>query len=287
MQVELTIISAFTKDGKGGNPAAVVLNADGLSTEQKQAIAAKAGLSETAFVSASNAADFKLDFFTPVRQIPHCGHATIATFSYLKQTGKIAGNASSKMTVDGRREIKFVGRDAYMEQKAPRFFALNEQDKNAVLAALGLSPDVVISPSPLIVNTGNSFIIVDVMNEGILQNLAPDFDAIASLSEKHGLIGFYVCCKSAEAGFDATTRMFAPAYGIEEEAATGMAAGPLACYRYQFGKRKQTCRIEQGRFMRLSSPSLLKVDLTIHGEDIVSLYAGGGATLLSTQTIEI
>ncbi|HVF95744.1 MAG TPA: PhzF family phenazine biosynthesis protein [Flavisolibacter sp.] len=287
MEVEIKIISAFTKDGKGGNRAAVVLEADKLSEEQKQAIAAKVGLSETAFVSASLVADFKLDFFTPVRRIAHCGHATIATFSYLKQSGTIAGNASSKMTVDGRREIKFVGEEAYMEQKPPRFIALGDEDENRVLTALGLSPDAVASPSPVIVNTGNSFVIVEVTNEAALQNLVPRFEDVASISEKHGLIGFYIFCKRADGTVDATTRMFAPAYGIEEEAATGMAAGPLACYLYQFGNRKESYRIEQGNYMRSPSPSLLKVDLTIQAADIISVYAGGTATLVSKKTIEV
>ena len=52
-----------------------------LSNEQKILIAQKVGLSETAFFSKSTVTDFKLDFFTPTRQIAHCGHATIAAFS--------------------------------------------------------------------------------------------------------------------------------------------------------------------------------------------------------------
>ncbi|MFZ6009121.1 MAG: PhzF family phenazine biosynthesis isomerase, partial [Bacteroidota bacterium] len=80
-EVTIKIINAFSIQGTGGNPAGVVLNADNLSPAEKQRVAAATGLSETAFVSRSNQADFKLDFFTPVRQIAHCGHATIATFS--------------------------------------------------------------------------------------------------------------------------------------------------------------------------------------------------------------
>lgn len=287
MPVEINIINAFTKNGEGGNPAAVVLEADRFSAEQKQAIAAKVGLSETAFVGTSTGADFKLDFFTPVRQIAHCGHATVAAFSYLKQTGKITGNASSKMTVDGRREIKFAGDEAYMEQKPPRFFAFSEEEETKVSAALGLPPEAAASPSPLIVNTGNSFAVIEVTNETALQNLRPQFEAIAAVSEGHGLIGFYVFCKPADTTLDATARMFAPAYGIEEEAATGMAAGPLACYLYQFGKRKEKYRIEQGRFMRTPSPSLIKVDLNIREEEILNLYAGGRATLLRKIMLQI
>lgn len=286
MGVEINVINAFTKEGKGGNPAAVVLDADRFSAAQKQAIAAKAGLSETAFVSHSDAADFNLDFFTPVRQIAHCGHATVATFSYLKQTGKIKGAASSKMTVDGRREIRFVGEEAFMEQAAPRFFALSGEDKAAVSDSLNLTETDIGSSSPIIVNTGNSFIILEAKDEATLRNLCPRFNDVAKLSEKHGLVGFYVFTKPTSPDVDATARMFAPAYGIEEEAATGMAAGPLACYLFMFGKRKEAYRIEQGRLMKTPSPSLIKVDLTVEGNGIKGLYAGGTATLIDKKVIE-
>jgi len=86
---------------------------------QKLKIAAKVGLSETAFVSSSKSADFKLDFFTPKRQIAHCGHATIATFSYLQQLGRIGKETTSKETIDGNRNIFIDGDMAFMEQLAP------------------------------------------------------------------------------------------------------------------------------------------------------------------------
>ena len=98
-KIEVQILNAFVDNNKGGNPAGVVLNADNLTNEQKLKIAKKVGLSETAFVSKSEIADFKLDFFTPTRQIAHCGHATIATFSYLSQSGLIKNTLSSKETM--------------------------------------------------------------------------------------------------------------------------------------------------------------------------------------------
>ena len=69
--VKVAILNAFVDSGKGGNPAGVVLNADALTDSQKLEIARKVGLSETAFVSSSDTADFKLDFFTPQKQIAH------------------------------------------------------------------------------------------------------------------------------------------------------------------------------------------------------------------------
>ena len=94
--IDVQILNAFVEDDKGGNPAGLVLNADNLTYKNKQEIAQKVGLSETAFVSTSKTEDFKLEFFTPNRQIAHCGHATIATFSYLKQQNILNSNNSSK-----------------------------------------------------------------------------------------------------------------------------------------------------------------------------------------------
>ena len=107
--IEVQILNAFVDNGKGGNPAGVVLNANKLSDKNRLEIAKKVGLSEPAFVSRSKTEDFKLDFFTPSKQIAHCGHATVATFSYLKQIGDLKKDSSSKETIDGKRKIRLKG----------------------------------------------------------------------------------------------------------------------------------------------------------------------------------
>lgn len=89
MKINVKIINACCLNSTGGNPAIVVLNADALKPEERQLIVLKLGLSETAFFFSSKITYLKLDFFTPTKQIARCGHATIATFSYLKQAAKI------------------------------------------------------------------------------------------------------------------------------------------------------------------------------------------------------
>lgn len=102
MKINIKIINALCLNSTGGNPAAVVvLNADALESEEKQLIALKLGLSETAFVSASVIAYLKLEFFTPNKQIAHCGNSTFSTFYYLKEAAKIKQKNSSKKTVNG------------------------------------------------------------------------------------------------------------------------------------------------------------------------------------------
>lgn len=288
-KIEVQILSAFIDGEDGGNPAGVVLDADNLTNDQKLKIAAKVGLSETAFVSKSQVADFKLDFFTPTRQIAHCGHATIATFSYLSKLGKIKSQYSSKETVDGVREILIQNDWAFMEQRAPKYIDIREK-QDAILKSLYLTKNDLLENAPIsIVNTGNSFAIIPVANPEILKNIKPDFDNINKISEELDLIGYYVfCTQTGNAEREAETRMFGPRYGIEEEAGTGMAAGPLAFYLYdKFELKKERILIQQGRFMENPSPSLIIVDLIIKNGQVEKIMAGGKGVLNKTLIVEI
>jgi PhzF family phenazine biosynthesis protein len=288
MQISVKIINAFSINNTGGNPAGVVLNADGLTSEQKQGIALKVGLSETAFISSSAVADFKVDFFTPSKQIAHCGHATIAAFSHLKQTGIIKKNNSSKATIDGIRNIYFEGDAAFMEQLAPSYKMI-DGFKQQFLDSLHLQgEDLINHLQPTIVNTGNSFFIMGVKDEKILQQIQPDLKKIKKLSKQFNLIGYYIFTnKTEDNGFDATARMFAPLYGIAEEPATGMAAGPLGCYLYKNGLGKAAINIQQGKFMDTPSKSRIIVNLNINDGTIINLFAGGNACFVNEISIEV
>lgn len=271
------IVHAFDIQGKGGNPAGVVLDADGLLPEEKQEIAKHVGLPETAFVSNSSLADFKLDFFTPSKQIAHCGHATVATFSLLRKKGLIQGERSSKETIDGTRNIYFDRDRAFMEQAKPVFTRL-EIIEGKVFDALGISRnDLAEGLPPMKVDTGNAFVVVPLKSVDRLANLSPDANAIIELSKHLGLIGLYPFALSHDGSVDARSRMFAPYYGITEEAATGMAAGPLACYLNTQIRPKDHFVIKQGEFMKEPSPSLIHVHLNLEDDSIKNLFAGGTA----------
>ena len=169
--ITVQILNAFSENDKGGNPAGVVLNADNLNDNHKLEIAKKVGLSETAFVSKSKTEDFKLDFFTPNKQIAHCGHATVATFSYLRQIGALQNENSSKETIDGKRKIKLIGDLAFMEQLAPKYEDVSHKE-DIILKSLGLNKSDLMPNAPIkLVNTGNSFIIIPVKNKMILKNI--------------------------------------------------------------------------------------------------------------------
>lgn len=87
---------------------------------------------------------------------------------------------------------------------------------------------------------------------------------------------------------DATSRMFAPRYGILEEAGTGMAAGPLACYMYDIlNVKKEQFYIQQGEYMDIPSPSLIIINLKIENGNIKELMAGGMGILKTEMDIEL
>ena len=88
--MEIYVASAFSKDNTGGNKAGVVVRDSHLTDEQKIKIARQLGYSETAFISASRNADFRFEYYTPVEEVPMCGHATIAAFVVLKHLGMLS-----------------------------------------------------------------------------------------------------------------------------------------------------------------------------------------------------
>jgi len=290
--VDVQIVNAFIDGATGGNPAGVVVDANILTAAQKLKVAKQVGLSETAFVSESDSATIKLEFFTPTRQIAHCGHATIATFSLLRRLGVVSEGRLSKETIDGNRDILVDGDMAFMEQRAPKYthVAPTSELGDRVVVSIGLTQERLRSGvDPYVVNTGNSFLIVPLPDERAVTELRPDLGLVESLSDELDLIGCYVFSTTTKVqGRHAGARMFAPRFGIPEEAGTGMAAGPLACFLHDYlGVKDREVLIEQGWLMKPPSPSVIKVTLELADGQIASLMAGGSARTVSSMQVEV
>lgn len=293
--ITVHIVNAFVDAGEGGNPAGIVLDADELCEEDMQAIAAEVGLSETAFVSRSDAAAIRLDYFTPVRRVAQCGHATIATFWYLLQIGRMSVGSTSMETVDGIASIIVQREGIFMEQDHPVYESPGSWSADFtqcdVVEALGVAVDALMSDlQPLVVSTGDRSLLVPLRGSAELAKLRPDMGRIADLSEQLDLICFYpFATESLQDGRHATARMFAPAYGIDEEAATGMSAGALACYlRDRLSITDDPLLIEQGHFMSPPSPSVLIAHVFSEPEHGVQrVLVGGSGTLSKCRTLSI
>jgi len=272
-EIVVELVDAFTDGGAGGNPAGVVVErGEMLSAAQKQALAARVGLSETAFVLPSDSADYKLEFYTPTLPIPHCGHATVASFGRLAQLGRLKQGEVVNETVDGPRRIRIEGSRAFLEQVPARFEALSDDAVRKIAGSLGFAD--FIEGTPILADNGNKAILIGVPEIGDLRRLRPDMDAIAEVTRSFGAVCYYVFARgSVVPGRDATARMFGPAYGIPEEAATGMAGGPLACW---LALGRETL-IEQGQFMIPASPSLLIGRPDYQDGALAAMWVGGEA----------
>ena len=205
----------------------------------------------------------------------------------LSAKGLIQHPDSSKETIDGVRQVRVGDKRAFMEQLKPKYNALPDYQEK-VLTSLNLQAKDV-SDEALLVNTGNSFLVIGVKDKQTLADIKPNYDLIQTISEELDLIGYYVF--SLDTYLDssaATSRMFGPRYGILEEAATGMAAGPLACYLFDYTSLKQTpLMIEQGFAMTPASPSLLEAELTVVDDQIQSLTVGGSAKVSRHLFVEL
>lgn len=290
MKVQVKIVNAFPRGQMGGNPAGIVLDFKGaLSQYVRQKIASEVGLSETVFVSSPKDphADYRLEFFTPNRQIPHCGHATIATFSYLVEQGEKRSDLT-KETIDTPRKILIRDGKVFMQQLAPKYEKIS-MDNKKIMGMLSLTESKIAeSHSPLIVSTANRFLLIPIDSLQSLVAIKPDLNAIRAFSETHDLIGFYPFVIQQSREVFAYSRMFAPRYGITEESATGMAAGPLGCYLYDSaGYKQQSFVIAQGEHMPEPSPSRIEVMLEVEDKKIKSLMVGGGGRFVETIELEV
>jgi len=279
-KIRVYILNAFAKTKRGGNPAGVALDADCLAETSMQKTAARVGLSETAFVQKSAAADFKLRFFTPAAEVDLCGHATIAVFSLLFGLRRLGAGKYSQETKAGILGVE-VQKDGtvFMEQSLPSFESA--VDRGEVAGSLGLGSYSLPPDMPVqIVSTGLRDIIVPINSLGDLLNIKPDLDKITDISKKHGAVGYHVFSLETKHKSTAHCRNFAPLYGIPEEAATGTSSGALACYLFRHGKianePAQRLVFEQGYGMR--RPSEIFVHLDIENRNITGVHVGGKAT---------
>jgi PhzF family phenazine biosynthesis protein len=287
MKVEVYKLNAFTRSVEGGNAAGVVLNADELSDVEMQGLARLIGFSETAFVSASEKADFKVRFFTPSAEVDLCGHATIATFSLLLQKGMLQGVDFLQETKAGNLKIRVNGNEIYMQQLMPQYLEII--DKEEILDCLGIDKDDLEDKLPIqVVSTGLKDIFVPIKNKKILQCLKPDMDKIEAVSKKAGVVGLHVFATANNTDKTVVCRNFAPLYGIPEESATGTSNGALACYLYKYGiltEGSKAAIFQQGIYM--DKPSEIIAKLVINDSKLEAVWVGGEAVFIGKRLYQI
>lgn len=236
-KIEIHQVDAFTRTRFTGNPAGVVLNADGLADAEMLAIARELNNADTAFILAPDGRDHDLRarFFTPRAEVGFVGHATVAAHYVLsRDRGSERRRQRSRAgLVD--IEIRDSGearRIAVRQSCPPLGRELNDRERLAVLDALALASDDLDTRCPLrIVGSAGTRLMVGVRGPEQLKSLKPDFGRLTTLSAQVGAAGYFVFTLAPHVeGCLTEARMFCPALGIQEDPVSGNAHGLLGAY---------------------------------------------------------
>lgn len=303
----------FTDRVFTGNPLAVFPEAEGLSGEEMQRIAAEMNLSETAFVLPPTdvRALLRLRIFTPTTELPLAGHPVVGTVFVLAARGEFGLDAALSQVGDGVHRIHQEcgagvlpvdlrvrgGRveQVVMTQSPPRFFG-ECADRAALAACLGAGADEVLpgeAPAQ-VVSTALPQLMVPVRSLRTIERIELDPAAARSLLNREEigsdcLMVFSTECVNRESA--AHARMFAPGLGVGEDPATGSAAGALGAWLV----RHRRVAFEEGTPVRLTieqgyemgRPSTISVEVEHEAGIPTVVRVGGQAVEVAEGSLQI
>ncbi len=292
----------FTSSLFGGNQLAVFTDARGLSSETMQAVAREMNFSETAFVLPPEApgTDFRLRIFTPGSELPAAGHPTIGSAFALARIGALDPERGSfvfglnlgptPVSLSWRdRELSF----AWMTQALPAFSEPIANRGNAA-AALGVQDSAVGGTGlPVqVVSCGVPFVFVPLTTRRAVDNAMVNREALNTLLHQAGVDAAGVFLFSTERGPDKATaysRMFAPAIGVYEDPATGIASGPLGCYlvRHKIVPASRAGSMLSLQGVKMGRPSHVHISIGAEETDIRSVRVGGESVLAGEGVLYI
>lgn len=278
-------IDAFTDVPFNGNPAGVTFSPD-LSEYEMQLIAREMNLSETAFISSSDKADYKLRWFTPSSEVPLCGHATIASLHFLDKLGKIKNRTNIKFeTLSGILNCGVNDGEYYMQIP---ILQTDEFDgyKEEIIESLGIDKTAIDEKIPFIL-AENGYLYVYSETLKAMEKMNPNFSLINILGDKYNFNAINIfTLQTYDKDTFAHSRFFTPHYGINEDPVTGSANGPLLLVLKKLNFLKESNKtvtkiFEQGDIINRKG----RISVT-HYPETNELYIGGKAvTVLKGEFI--
>jgi len=294
-------VDAFTATRFTGNPATVVLDADGQSDATLSAVAREFSHAEVAFVFAANGPDHdvRLRFFNARKEAPFVGHATVAAHAVLLALGRRSAgtyrqhSGTGIIEVTARVEQRAAGPETLIEfrQTVPELDTpLPFKTTLRVAEALRLPATQLHEIMPArVARKGSTRLLVPIADPRQLDTLAPNADTLLSLGSELGTDGFFVFALNRNSDEWATeSRMFCPALGIPEDPVSGNAHAMLAAYLWdlgQFGKNSTAFIGRQGRQMK--RPGQVSVKLEVEQGSLVAAHIGGTAVIVSEGTLAL
>ncbi|MFJ8476071.1 PhzF family phenazine biosynthesis protein [Kitasatospora sp. NPDC094011] len=271
------VVDAFATEPLKGNPVAVFLDADDLTGEQMQRIAQEMNLSESTFVlSPEQGGDARIRVFTPVNELPFAGHPLLGTAIALGNRGP----ADHLRLETGMGVIPFelertdgVVTSAWMQQPIPVWEPFDRREE--LLAALGVA-DTALPVE--IYRNGPRHVLVALGSVEELSALTPDHRALSAFEDM---------AANCFAGSGTTwrNRMFSPAYGVVEDAATGSVAGPIAIHLARRGLIDYGQRIQITQGVEMGRPSPMYALVKGEGDTVHSVEVGGDGVRVIEGTL--
>jgi trans-2,3-dihydro-3-hydroxyanthranilate isomerase len=267
------IVDVFTDTALAGNQLAVFTDARELDAERMQALTREIGFSESTFVlPAESAGTAKVRIFNPREEMGFAGHPVLGTAWVLAQPlqrGVVeleTGVGLVPVEVDRDESGALVfGR---MTQPVPTFEPYPEHER--LLEALGVDSSVLPVER---YDNGVLHTFVALESPEVVARLRPDLQALVDLDVKANCF--------AGSGANWKLRMFAPAVGVPEDAATGSAAGPLACHVCRHGLVEWGEWIEIAQGVEIERPSTLFARADGEGDRIDRVFCGGRAVVVA------
>ncbi|MBO4383991.1 MAG: PhzF family phenazine biosynthesis protein [Clostridia bacterium] len=277
------VFDAFTDKPYSGNPAGVVFLGGEPFPDEADMIRAAAELrfSETAFVRKLSETEFAVRYFTPVCEAALCGHATVASFAYLRDK-KLVGYGDVLVRTKSGDICVTVSKSCIELDMAEvkTLSALSADVSRELYRAFGLPDRASVNGLvPKIVSVGLADVMLPVYGLGELDSAKQDEAAVGEISRRLSVTGVHMFAISDD-GFAAHCRNFAPLYGIPEECATGTSNGALYHYLSEYGLVSGPVRFIQGEAM--GRPSVISVRFA-NGR----VRVGGNAAEVSEGRIRI
>src|SRR5690349_5309787 len=273
-----TVADVFTDTPLEGNQLAVFTDARALSAGQMQRLAREMNFAESTFVlPPERGGDARIRIFTPANELPFAGHpvlgSAVVVGEPLRHDLVRLETGLGVVPVELRRE---GGRVLGGRMQQPISSIQRYQREAELLAALGVRRSLL--PVEAYKN-GPLHVYVALESEEEVAALRPDFAALAQLTDV-GANCF------AGSGKRWKTRMFAPAHGINEDPATGSAAGPLALHLARHGRIAFGDEIEIRQGAEIRRPSLLRARVTGSAEHVERVEVAGSAVIVARGQFE-
>ena len=267
-------VDVFAGSPLGGNPVAVVLDADGVDDATMRAFARWTNLSETTFVlrPTENGADYRLRIFTPAEELPFAGHPTLGSaHAWAEHTGSTAETLVQQCAA-GLVPLRRAG-EGWSFAGPPLLHdgPASDEDLAAIARALRLEPGAVLEAQW--VDNGPGWIAARLVDAAAVLALQPDF---AAMPFPIGVIGPHPAGGPA----DHEVRAFVPGLGVPEDPVTGSLNAGIASWFFRSGLEEESYTVRQGTVLGADG-------LVLAADDAGIAWIAGATRTIVAGTVDV